>query len=566
MKQKARDYQIEALDATWKALHETNDNLLCISPTGTGKTFIINSLTRRMVRTYKKTRVLVITHNKDIIGQNAASMKKFWKTADVGIYSAGLKRKDTNNSIIYCGIQSVVKNMEAFRKTNILYIDEAHLLSPNEGTMYQKLISYLQEHNPKLRILLFSATPYRLGQGHLLESEMCDSIAFDFTQTEKFMWFVEQGYLTRLVTKKAAQEFDISEARMRGGEFNDSDVQRLSNTKENNIAVVQECMKYGMDRNHWMVFASGIEHGNALAEQFRAHGVPAICLHSKSENRDEELKRWEAGEYTALINVGLYTTGYDFPPLDLIAVARATQSTALWVQICGRGTRCVFEGDHDLSTQEGRLAAIAEGPKQDCLVLDFAGNTRRLGPINAPIIPKPRRKGDDMEGTAPVKSCPECDTYNHTRATHCESCGFEFPPPETVTTEAGTDDIMVSDALEPDIVEIPVMSVVYREKTSRSTKRPYFECTYQSFTDKYKEFLFPGFPVAAVRERFEDWWWYRLDEKERKIYRGKAGYDFPQSISEALERAPNELRDPTIVRVDFNKKYKDVLGVSFDDE
>ena len=564
MRQKPRDYQIEALNLTWDALHNTKDNLLCISPTGTGKTFIINALIKRMVTTYRKTKVLVVTHNKNIIGQNAKSMRKFWKTADVGVYSAGLKRKDTKNKIIYCGIQSVVKNLASFKGTNILFIDEAHLLSPNEGTMYQKLIEYLQEVNPKLRILLFSATPYRLGQGHLLESDMCDSIAFDFTQTAKFMWFVEQGYLTKLVTKKAVNEFDISEARMRGGEFNDADIQRLSNTKENNIAVVQECMKYGLDRKSWMVFATGIEHGNALAEQFRAHGVSAICLHSKSEDRDAELKRWEKGEYTAMVNVGLYTTGYDFPPLDLIAVARGTQSTALWVQMCGRGTRCVYIGNHNLTTKDGRLLAIAEGPKQDCLVLDFAGNTRRLGPINSPIIPKPRRKGDGMEGEAPVKTCPECSTYNHTRATRCECCGFEFPPPETVTTVAGTDDVMVEDALEPDIVEVPVMSVVYREKTSRKTDRPYLECTYQSFTDKYTEYLFPGFPVAAVRERFEDWWWYRLDEQERKIYRGKQGYDFPASISEALERAPNELRNPTIVRVDFNKKWKDVLGVSFD--
>lgn len=564
MKKKPRDYQIEALELIWEKLMTTRDNLLCISPTGTGKTFIINALTKRLVRE-KKVKTMVITHNKDIIGQNADSMLDFWPIADVGIYSAGLKRRDTDNKIVYAGIQSIHKRGEEFGKVAIIIIDEAHLLSPNDGTMYRRFIEQMQKQYKHVRLLLFSATPYRLGQGHLLESDMVDSIAFDFTETEKFMWFVEQGYLTKLVTKKAAKEFDITEARIRGGEFNDTDMQKISNTKENNIAVVQECMRYGLDRNHWMIFASGIEHGNALTEQFEAHGIKAVCLHADSPDRDNELKKWENGEYRAMINVGLYTTGYDFPPLDLIAVARATQSTSLWVQICGRGTRCVYKGDHDLSTPEGRLAAIEAGPKQDCLVLDFAGNTRRLGPINAPIIPKPRRKGDDNEGEAPVKVCPECESYNHTRAAECTECGYEFPPPEAVQTEAGTDDIMVSEALEPDDTDFSVVSVVYREGVSTKSGNSYLKVTYNTFADKFHSYLHPGSRVDFLRQQFEDWWWYHLSDEDKRLHKGKRNYDFPQSIDEALEREEAELREPSIVTVDMNSKHKNVLGVSFDE-
>lgn len=500
-----------------------------------------------------------LTHDKTIIGQNADSMRRYWKTADIGVYSAGLKMRDTRNRIIYAGIQSIHRRAEEFGKISILFIDEAHMLSPNDGTMYQRFVQDLMKVNPKMKIVFLSATPYRLGQGHLLESDLVDNIAFDFTEMEKFMWFVHQGYLSKLITKKAVKEIDISECRIRGGEFNDSDLQKLSNTKENNIALVQECMRYGLDRNHWMIFASGIEHGMALAEQFEAHGIPAVCLHANSENRDEELEKWETGEYRAMVNVGLYTTGYDFPALDLIAVARATQSTSLWVQMCGRGTRCLYADGFDLDTTEGRLAAIAASPKQDCLVLDFAGNTRRLGAINCPIIPKPRKKGDDNEGEAPVKVCPGCETYNHTRAARCENCGYEFPPPESVVSTAGTEDVMVSAALEPKIEEVAVLDAIYKKGKSRNSGKSYLRIGYSTFNGTFTQYFHPGSKYDVARERFEDYWWHCLEHQRGK----KSDYGFPNTIAEAVERAPDELRVPTVVRVDFNSKHNEVVGVDF---
>lgn len=558
---KARDYQKEAVDLLWHGLHEEQGNPLGVSPTGTGKTFMMNSLAKRLMRKYPTLRIMSVTHDATIIEQNADDMRAFWKGCNIGIYSAGLRMRDTRQRIIYAGIQSIHRRAKEFGMVSILFIDEAHMLSPNDGTMYQRFISNMLEINPKMRIVMLSATPYRLGQGHLLEGEIADFIAFDFTETEKFMWFVEQGYLSRLVTKKAVKEIDITDCAVRGGEFNDRELQKLSNTQENNKALVEECMKFGLDRDHWLVFASGVEHGAAIAEQFEAHGIPAIMLHSKSENRDEEREAWERGEYRALVNVGLFTTGYDFKPLDLIAVARATQSTSLWVQMCGRGTRPVYVDGFDLETKEGRLDAIAAGPKQNCLVLDFAGNTRRLGAINCPVIPKPRKKGDANEGEAPVKVCPQCDTYNHTRAARCEHCGFEFPPPKEITTKAGTDDVMVEGEMEPKIEELGVLSVTFKKGKSRASRNEYFRVSYTTFNGTFAQYFHPGSRHAVPRERFEKWWWWCLPNKK-----GKAeNYDYPTTIHDAVERASEELRVPTIIRVDFHTTLNDVIGVDFDE-
>src|SRR4029079_8138707 len=96
-----------------------------------------------------------------------------------------------------------------------------------------------------------------------------------------------------------------------------------------------------------------------------------------------------AGEVRALVNNNILTTGYDDPTIDLIMVLRPTMSVVLWVQMLGRGTRPVFPPGYDSETLEQRMAAIMASGKFDCLVLDYAGNTRRLGPINDPVIPAP---------------------------------------------------------------------------------------------------------------------------------------------------------------------------------
>ena len=118
------------------------------------------------------------------------------------------------------------------------------------------------------------------------------------------------------------------------------------------------------------------------------------------------------GEVRCLVGNNIFTTGYDHPPLDMIIDLQATASTPKHVQKYGRGMR-PFPGSY------------AFPPKQNCLILDYAGNTVRLGPINDPVIPKLKGKGT---GDAPVKLCEYCGVYNHTRATECVGCKVPFPP------------------------------------------------------------------------------------------------------------------------------------------
>ena len=140
------------------------------------------------------------------------------------------------------------------------------------------------------------------------------------------------------------------------------------------------------------------------------------------------------------------TTGFNHKGVDLIAFMRPTLSVALYVQMAGRGTRPIYAPGADLSTQAGRLAGIADGPKRNCLVLDFAGLVRKHGPVD---MVQPRRPGKG-DGEAPVKLCPNCEELVHASARVCQCCGHEFEFDETPKIAQTADVAPVLSMAEPE--------------------------------------------------------------------------------------------------------------------
>jgi len=530
-----RDYQLEMVDTVFDYICNKEGNPVVSAPGGVGKSLAMNAIMRRAVEEYPGTRVMSLVHDAKIIEQNYKSMKAFWPRASVGIYSSGLKRRDTQHPIIYAGIQSVAKRAHEFGKIHIVVIDEADMVSPKETTLYQKFIDALKTVNPKLKVIGFTATAYRMGVGCLTELDLWDEVVLDLTKGDRFNQFVDEGFLKPLITKKACVEADVTNIAMKGNDFDEKSMQEAMDTDELNEAVISECIRYGSDRNHWLVFASGVKHGVKLAKLFNSKGVPAIMLSGEDSMEDRE--RGEAdfrnGKYRVLVNVGLYSRGWDMVDLDLIAIVRATQSTQWWVQALLRGTR------------KSKIA-------QNCLVLDFCGNTRRLGPVNMPLVPLPRRKGQEVKGECPVKECPQCHSYIHTRVMVCSDCGYIFPPPKTIEKKASTDEIMHRDIpVEPVVDEFKVLGVRFKPTISKKGME-YLSVGYSIGTYTFQEAKF--FHSGSMRE-LERWWKHRGGQ-----------FPVPSTPQEAADRS-GELRTPSMIRVDVtpSNKYPRVLGCEFDE-
>jgi len=157
-----RPYQRAAIDALYDYFGSNTGNPLVVMPTGTGKSLCIAGFIREAIAAYADTRVLVLTHVKELISQNCQALLRAWPEAPAGIYSAGLSRRDIHAQILFAGIQSIHRHAYKVQRCDLVLIDEAHLLGRGDSGMYRSFLAQLNEINAGLlKVVGFTATPYR---------------------------------------------------------------------------------------------------------------------------------------------------------------------------------------------------------------------------------------------------------------------------------------------------------------------------------------------------------------------------------------------------------------------
>lgn len=545
-----RWYIEEAVASLFNYFATHDGNPLIAMPTGTGKSVVIAKFLYEAFKAYPSTRAIGLTHVKELIEQDAKAIKRAWPNAPLGIYSAGLKQYDNLSPIVFGGVQSVVGKYPIFGHRDLLFIDEAHLLSPKSDTSYQRVIKELRQTNPKLKTVGLTATAYRLGLGHMTNGGIFTDVCYDLCNREAFARLIAEGYLAPLIPKRTKTQLDLSSVKLVGGEFNQEQLQISIDKAEITRAALHEVVEAGRDRQSWLIFASGVEHAEHIAEDLRTYfRIPAAAVHSKmtGEQRDKVIADFKAGRIRAIVNQNVLTTGFDHPPIDLIVVLRPTMSPGLWVQMLGRGTR-PYDW-YALSPAEQKVFAAFQYKKLNCLVLDFAANTERLGPIDDPVIPQ--KKGDGPPGDAPIRICDNCGMYNHASAATCSACGYVFPRQEKIRTFAS--ELALMSALEeaPVLKEFAVQRVIYQAHTARSGNTSVKVVYYCEGLQTFFEYVsVEGGGLRAKRGRD----WYRLRSKMRG--------EPPDDNSTLLELCP-ELRVPSSVQVIVNRQYPEITGVAF---
>lgn len=521
-----RPYQLEGLSKVWDYFKTHTGNPVIAWPTGTGKSAVPAVFIKDVMSIWPNQRFLMVTHVKELIAQNAEVLKFVWPNAPLGIHSAGLKQRDYALPIIFGGIQSMIKNPSLFGHRDIIFIDECHLISDNESSQYLTFIATMKLINPDVKVIGMSATPFRMGKGLITDSGLFTDICHDITGMEAFNKLIDEGYISPLIPRRTKTELDISNVGIANGDYIGSQLQAAVDQNSITYAALRETVEAGKDRQSWLIFASGIEHADHIADMLRSFGVECASVHSKqkSEYNDEAINNFKQNRLRAIVNYGKLTTGFNHPNIDLIPMLRPTMSVPLWIQMLGRGTR------------------PADG-KQNCLVLDFARNTPRLGPINDPIIP--RKKGE-KPGEIPVKICEACGVYNHTRAKFCVGCGAEFQFKIKITKTAGTDELIKSDL--PIIEEFNVDRVIYSPHNKLGSPTS-IKVTYYCGLRAFNEYVcLEHNGIAAKKAR--DWW------------RQRHKSDPPKTSFEALQYQA-ALRVPRKLRVWVNRKWPKVINVEW---
>ena len=341
-------HQNQALDAIFGSI-EAGNNPLASLPTGSGKSIIAALLSKQLA---EKEKVLVVTHRKELIEQNANALLKCGYR-NFSIYAASLKSKSLSGRVVFAQIQSL-HNIKYLPKFRYVIIDEAHLVPRKADTMYQQLFAKL----PDAQRIGLTATPYRLDSGMLHEGN--GAMFNDFCIHIKPQELIPD-YLCPLVGINAESEMNVEGVHVRRGDFIERELEQVVCSEENVSKTVKESVEYM--RNHILCFAVTVNHALMIRDEFKRFGITCeIVTGEMKEERDVNIAKFKSNEIRVLVNVNILTTGFDYPAIDTLIHMRHTMSKSLFEQMMGRGMR-------------------KSPDKKNCLVLDFAGNIIRHGAI-----------------------------------------------------------------------------------------------------------------------------------------------------------------------------------------
>lgn len=532
-----RPYQEAAKAAFYSHLQSRSDNPCVVIPTGGGKTPLLASICRDVVREWNG-RVLVLAHVRELLVQAAEKLIALDPTLPVGVYSAGLNRRERSQPITVAGIQSIFRKACDFEPFDLILVDEAHLIQMDGDGMYRSFLADCQTINPDVRIGGLTATPYRLDKGVICTP---DGILNHICHETRISDLIHQGFLCTLRSRAGATHADLSKVKKSGGEFKADQMAEAFDQSELVSAACQEIVELTTDRKGIIIFAASVEHGLHVQSQLRSLGMQCgfVCGETPTDERDKLIGDFKRQTLRCLVNVNVLTLGFDATHVDCVVLLRATMSPGLYYQMVGRGFR------------------IHPG-KQDCLVLDYGENVRRHGPVDAIRIKERRGVASEISG-GPVKECPDCHTLIHAAFSTCPHCGFAFPARElNHGTNADGTPILSGEITEE---EFEVRSVRYSKHTKKNAKesdpptlRVDYSIGWETWKSEWVCFEHQGF----AQRKAADWW------------RLRSTLPIPKSVDEALSlcradavtmptkiivREVSGERFPRIVRVEIGEPF-----------
>ncbi|QOJ04311.1 MAG: DEAD/DEAH box helicase [Planctomycetia bacterium] len=499
-----RPYQREAVEAVYEHLRTRDDNPCVVIPTAGGKTPCLSTICRDAVQRWAG-RVLILAHVRELLEQAAEKLHLVAPDLPVGIYSAGLKRRDLGYAITIAGIQSIYEKACDVAAVDLVIVDECHLIPEDGEGMYRTFLADMKKINPAVRVIGMTATPFRMKSGTICAPDnILNAVCFEIGVRE----LIVQGYLCPLRTKAGRLKPDTGKLHVRGGEYIAGEVEDLMDEDNLVASACAEIVEHTQARKSVLIFASGVRHGQHVCRVMaERHQVECgfICGETLPFERDSLLKRFREGALKYLCNVNVLTTGFDAPNIDCVAMVRPTLSPGLYYQMVGRGFR------------------LHPG-KTDCLVLDFGGNVLRHGPVDQLRVCAAGSNGD---GDPPAKECPKCHAVIATGYATCPECGHIFPPPERRHHEptASSEGILSDQVMraEYDVTDVYYTLHVKRDAPPDAprTMRVDYRVGFNEYVSEWVCFEHSGFAL----------------EKARRWWRARSSEPVPQSSDEAVDLA-----------------------------
>mgnify|MGYP004512235909 FL=1 len=341
------DYQEDMKERIEKAFR-LHRSVMAQMPTGTGKTYLLTAAIDSFVEDNPNTKVWIVAHRKELVSQIEETIKKFYS------YSSS-KNKSLLVSVKAMSIQWLSRHYnEIEEEPGMIVIDEAH-------HALAKTYKEMWERFPKAKFLGLTATPCRLnGKGFmdlfdvLVQSwNIPEFISKGRLATYDFVSIKSDGVTQRLI--------DSLQKRGADGDYQNKEMDMLLNKRPSIERLYQSFEEYGKDRKG-IVYAINISHAKKIMELYQEHGIKAVAIDSKTPavERQADIEAFKKGDIQVLVNVDIFSEGFDCPDVEFVQLARPTLSLAKYLQMVGRGLRVAKR-------------------KKNCVIIDNVGLYRVFG-------------------------------------------------------------------------------------------------------------------------------------------------------------------------------------------
>lgn len=341
------DYQEDMKERIEKALR-LHRSVMAQMPTGTGKTYLLTAVIDSFVSNNPMEKVWIVAHRRELVSQIDETVRKFHS------YSAS-NTSSLLSSVKAMSIQWLMKHYDEIEEEpGMIVIDEAH-------HALAKTYKEMWERFPKTKFLGLTATPCRLnGKGFtdlfdvLVQSwAVPEFISKGRLATYDFVSIKSDGVTQRLI--------DSLQKRGADGDYQNKEMDMLLNKKPSIERLYRSLEEFGKDRKG-IVYAINISHAQKITKLYQEHGVKAIAIDSTTPTteRQQDIEAFKKGDIQVLVNVDIFSEGFDCPDVEFVQLARPTLSLAKYLQMVGRGLR------------------VAKG-KKNCVIIDNVGLYRVFG-------------------------------------------------------------------------------------------------------------------------------------------------------------------------------------------
>lgn len=407
-----RWYQDETVDAVIAAIQAArNTHPIAAVVTGGGKSLIAAMLVERLIGLHPAARIMILAPSQELVSQNAAEAHGYLAPAlasQIGIYCAGLNRKDRQRKITFGTHQSIWRQAKRFGPIDYVIVDEADGFDLSLKSV-RRLVEELRGNNPSVRFIGLTATPFRQKGVKTVPLSQCGLFTakvLDLTTGRNYNRLIREGYISPIIAPTLRfPQIDLTNVKVKGEDYDEA--QLAAAAMEVTAEVVTVAMnEFDLEedyRKHIMWFGVNVAHARMMHDILLARGETSALIYGDLDKgeRVEGIRGFKEKETRHIVSVMALCIGFNAPHVDGMVFNFATKSQRKYRQAAGRGGR----------PDEG---------KDNCKLLDAGGNVDRLGPLNADL-----EQGDSRAG---LWECSAA-TMEGVGGPQRERSGIRFPAP-----------------------------------------------------------------------------------------------------------------------------------------